>query len=134
MPEGCSLDLEDDLRPRTRTAILVGCARGERLEFPAVLRQQCKAETIRGHETRDPRRQRLECQGDVRRPGDDLQHLVLQLQRIDLVPRRTMRGLVLGEPVAHAFQPLRDQRREQKEVDPGDDTGGERRPAERNAP
>ena len=134
MPEGCSLDLEDDLRPRRRAATLVGRARGERLEFPAVLRQQREAETIGGHETCDPRRQRLERHGDVRRPGDDLQHLVLQLQRVDHVVRRTMRPLVLGEPVAQASQPPGDQRREQQEIDPGDDNRDERRPPERNAP
>jgi len=40
---------------------------------------------------------------------------------------------VLGEPVAQVSQPPGDQRREQQEVDPGDDTRDERRPPERNA-
>ena len=62
------LDLEDDLRPRPRAALLLVHPRGVGLELLAVLGEQREPDAIARHEPGDPRRERLE--GERARPTE----------------------------------------------------------------
>ena len=58
----------------------------------AVLAQQRDADAIARHHPRDAPRQGLERERDVRRARDDVEHVVLRLELLDLIERQAMRA------------------------------------------
>ena len=97
--EESAVRLEHDLGARPGPPLLVVHPRRVGLELLAGLVQQRQADAIAGHQPRDPRRERLECQGGVDRLRDDLQHRILRLQLLDLAKGRLVGVLVLADAI-----------------------------------
>ena len=127
-----AVDLEDDVRTRPVAPLVLLDARGEGFELLAGLGQQRQPDAIAADQAGDPHRQRLERQADVDRPRDDLQHRILRLQLLDLVQRRAVGVLALGQPLAERADAPRRQHGENDGHDPAgdqpdrDDAGVER--------
>ena len=87
-PSDRALDLEDNLRPRARAALLLLDPSRVGLKLPAVVGEQGQADAIARHQSRDARGQRLEGQRHVDRARDDIEHRVLRLELVDFGQRR----------------------------------------------